>query len=61
MTYLTSIRSWLQQRCTSDTGASLVEYSLLVSLIAVVCVLAVAGLGTDVNEQFGNLTNTLNG
>jgi Flp pilus assembly pilin Flp len=59
MTYLTSIRSWLRQRCTSDTGASLVEYSLLVSLIAVVCVLAVAGLGADVNEQFGSLTGQL--
>jgi Flp pilus assembly pilin Flp len=49
----------MQRRCTSDTGASLVEYSLLVSLIAVVCVLAVAGLGADVNEQFGSLTGQL--
>lgn len=59
MSVLTYLRSWMQRRCTTDTGASLVEYSLLVSLIAVVCVLAVAGLGADVNEQFGSLTGQL--
>ena len=59
MSVLTFLRSWVQRRCNSDSGASLVEYSLLVSLIAVVSVLAVAGLGADVNEQFGSLTAQL--
>ena len=35
-----------------DEGASLVEYGLLVGLIAVVCVLAVAAVGTDVFNAF---------
>jgi Flp pilus assembly pilin Flp len=61
MTILTTIRSWLQRRCTADSGASLVEYALLVSLIAVASVLAVAGLGTDVNNQFSSLTELING
>ena len=36
----------------SDEGASLVEYGLLVGLIAVVCVLAVAAFGLDVFSAF---------
>lgn len=36
----------------SDEGASLVEYGLLVGLIAVVCVLAVAAVGLDVFGAF---------
>jgi len=35
-----------------DEGASLVEYGLLVGLIAVVAVLAVAAVGTDVFSAF---------
>jgi pilus assembly protein Flp/PilA len=60
MTTFIVLRTWLQRRCTTDRGASLVEYALLVSLIAVVCLLAVAGIGSDVNERFQTLTDNLN-
>jgi pilus assembly protein Flp/PilA len=33
-------------------GAALVEYGLLVGLIAAVCVLAVGGLGTEISAAF---------
>jgi pilus assembly protein Flp/PilA len=59
MTALTFLRTWLQRRCTTDQGASLVEYALLVSLIAVVCLVAVSGIGFDVNERFLELTDSL--
>ena len=36
---------------TDDAGASLVEYALLVALIAVVCVAAVAFFGGAVGES----------
>lgn len=53
---------WLRMSRTEDAerGASLVEYALLVSLIAVVCLVAVTTLGTGVNEQIQSLTSTLN-
>ena len=34
-----------------QSGASLVEYALLLAFIAVVCVVAVRGLGTVVNSR----------
>ena len=37
-----------------ERGASLVEYALLLALIAVVCVAAVASLGGEVNSSFGS-------
>ena len=35
-----------------DEGAALVEYGMLVGLIAVICVVAVTTLGTEVSEAF---------
>ena len=35
-----------------EAGASLVEYALLVALIAVVCIVAVAMLGTNASAKF---------
>jgi pilus assembly protein Flp/PilA len=51
------IRSWLSSATVrnDDRGASLVEYALLLVMIAVVCVVAVGFLGTStsggVNES----------
>ncbi len=38
-----------------DRGANLIEYGLLVSLIAVVCVLAVAFMGRAVSSKFSSV------
>ena len=45
------VNAWLQARCKTDRGASLVEYALLVALIAVVCIVAVTLLGKERLEQ----------
>ena len=46
-----------------DEGAALVEYGILVGLIAVVCIVAVGTLGTTINTVFttinGDLTTAL--
>lgn len=47
-----SIKSLVRRFVRGDEGASLVEYGLLVGLIAVVAVLAVAAVGTDVFSAF---------
>ena len=36
----------------TERGASLVEYALLVALIAVVCIVAVSLLGTNASKKF---------
>lgn len=41
-------------------GASLVEYSLLVALIAVVCIGAVAFFGGELNSSLSNAGDSIN-
>jgi pilus assembly protein Flp/PilA len=40
-------------------GAALVEYDLLVGFIAVVCIVAIQLLGTQINGLFGQITAAL--
>jgi Flp pilus assembly pilin Flp len=42
-----------------ERGASLVEYALLLALIAVVCVVAVASLGTTLDESYSSTDASL--
>lgn len=52
--------TWLQLLLqTDDQGASLVEYALLVALIAIVCILAVAFVGTNASTKFSNVGSSL--
>jgi pilus assembly protein Flp/PilA len=44
-----------------ETGASAVEYGLLVSLIAVVIVIAVQTLGTTLNTKFQEANTGIGG
>jgi pilus assembly protein Flp/PilA len=42
-----------------ERGAALVEYGLLVGLIAVICVVAVTAVGTDVSSLFSAVASDL--
>ena len=42
-----------------DKGAALVEYGMLVGLIAVICVIAVTTLGTEVSTAFSRIAAAL--
>ena len=42
-----------------EEGAALVEYGMLVGLIAVICVVAVTTLGTEVSTAFSTIANAL--
>jgi pilus assembly protein Flp/PilA len=44
----------LLERARTERGASMVEYALLVGLIAVVAVVAVSLLGTSISGLFSN-------
>lgn len=45
----------------NEHGASLVEYALLVALIAIVAILAVRTLGNTVSQQFSAISNRITG
>jgi len=42
-----------------DSGQDLLEYALLIGLIALVCVLAVTNAGTEVNRIFTSIAASL--
>lgn len=44
---------------TDDRGASLVEYALLVALIAMVCIVAVAFMGDATDRSFSDAGSLL--
>jgi pilus assembly protein Flp/PilA len=47
------------QGLKNDEGQDLVEYALLVALIALVCVAGVNNVATAVNNVFANISSTL--
>ena len=44
-----------------EEGAALVEYGMLVGLIAVICIAAVTLLGQEVSTAFSNIASALAG
>ena len=42
-----------------EEGAALVEYGMLVGLIAVICVTAVTLLGNEVSQAFSSIASSL--
>ncbi len=45
----------------TEKGASLVEYALLVALIAVICIAGVTLIGTSANENFTEVGEEIGG
>ena len=52
--------NWLRARIDDERGASLVEYALLVALIAMVCILAITFLGDTASNKFSSVGSQLN-
>ncbi len=52
-------RAWVAAHVKTDRGASLVEYALLVALIAIVCIAAVTTLGRNANSKFRAVGSSL--
>lgn len=54
------IASYVASRVTKDErGASMVEYALLLALIAVVCIAAVKTLGSSAAQKFTDVSNNV--
>jgi Flp pilus assembly pilin Flp len=56
---LLPIRSIIRGVLVNDEGASMVEYAILVSLIAAVCIAVVTTLGHTVSNQFSSMNASL--
>ncbi len=53
------IAAWMRAQAKTERGASLVEYALLVALIAVVCIAAVTLLGKSAAEKFSSVNDAI--
>ncbi len=54
------IVNWMQARfAKTERGAALVEYALLLALIAVVCIVALTQLGDQASEKFQDVGNSI--
>ena len=49
----------LQTLTSNEQGQDLVEYALLVALIALVCITGVSNVATAVNKVFTNISTSL--
>jgi pilus assembly protein Flp/PilA len=54
-TLKTCLRSFLHD----ETGATMVEYALMVALIAVACIGAVSGVATALNTNFNTVSTSI--
>jgi len=43
----------------NEEGATMVEYGLMVALIAIVCITAITTIGTNLNSVFTDIGNAL--
>lgn len=59
MSILERVRALFIRSRDDERGASLVEYALLVALIAIVCIAAVTALGEATSEVFSDITSQL--
>ena len=61
MLHVEYLVTWVLARCgvTSARGASLVEYVLMVSLIALVCLAALSFFGSESGNSMGRSSNSI--
>ena len=55
------LATWIRAHVADERGASLVEYALLVALIAVVCIAAVSLLGSSAATKFSTVGSAISG
>lgn len=54
---ITMVRTYLRSTVRSEEGATAVEYGIMVALIAVVIIVAVTALGTNLSGMFQNVAD----
>jgi pilus assembly protein Flp/PilA len=56
------LKTWIAARFNrgDERGASMVEYGLLLALIAVIAIVAVQALGNSVSSKFSAVSSSLN-
>jgi len=58
---ITDIRKAARRFFSAEDGAALVEYAVLLVLVAIACVVAAAFLGRQISKMFDNAGNNVAG
>ena len=53
------LKAWLSLTANEETGQDLVEYGLIIALIAIVAVAALTTLGSTISSVLGNIAGSL--
>lgn len=56
---LQRLAAWKSDFSRDENGATMVEYGLMVALIAIVCITAITTIGTNLNSVFTDIGNAL--
>lgn len=56
---MSSIKNTLRRFVREESGATMVEYAIMVALIAVICIVAVKAIGSKSNVAFNNVQTQL--
>jgi pilus assembly protein Flp/PilA len=59
MTTYSFLVALVASRCRTDRGASLVEYALLVTLVAFACILGVTFFGSATGNKMSSVASTI--
>ena len=55
------LRAWLHTKLPSERGASMVEYGLLLAMIAIIALVAVQAFGQGVSSKFSTINASVAG
>lgn len=55
------MKNFITRLVSEEDGATMVEYALMVALIAIAAILAVQGLSSAINGKFGEASTALGG
>jgi pilus assembly protein Flp/PilA len=55
--FITGLRRFMRE----EEGVTMVEYGLIAALIAIVCIIAITGVGNNLNLVFTEICNKLAG
>jgi pilus assembly protein Flp/PilA len=56
-----SMKSMLTRFVREDEGQDLVEYALLITFIALACIVGMQNLGTAINNKYNAISTSLSG
>jgi Flp pilus assembly pilin Flp len=59
MSMFISVKNLLSSMTDDDAGASVVEYALLISLIAAVALVAIASFGSALSSEYSDIAATM--